>query len=275
MQPCLGKTGPCWKRHCSKCCTVGSTTSCAHGLGQAQYFVHAVVGHVKSTAAGQAPKFLGFGTNHPILLPASSGVSFGGGPGGAGVKTHGSDVVEVASATSLHNLTSVLTSTRKNDAFSHHACDDTILNVVLAPKVWRHPHHVHVVNRVCLRLGDGEPHLSLSDGHTVLDTRPTTLLNAWDVFTQLHVFTLLFFSCFLGFAIPVLFRGRAFLPSCALRLMAKKFYSGDVRANPKASKEKGGWREQEKSSAVVLTSHSVVTHPTSRASPAFCTKLGV
>ena len=117
---------------------------------------------MKSTAAGQAPKFLGFGTNHPILLPASSGVSFGGGPGGAGVKTHGSDVVEVASATSLHNLTSILTSTRKNDAFSHHACDDTILNVVLAPKVWRHPHHVHVVNRVCLRLGDGERHLSLS-----------------------------------------------------------------------------------------------------------------
>ena len=38
--------------------------------------------------------------------------------------------------------------------------------------------------------------ISVSDGHTVLDTRPTTLLNAWDVFTQLRVFTLLFFSRF-------------------------------------------------------------------------------
>ena len=38
--------------------------------------------------------------------------------------------------------------------------------------------------------------ISVSDGHTVLDTRPTTLLNAWDVFTQLRVFTLLFFYRF-------------------------------------------------------------------------------
>ena len=46
-------------------------------------------------------------------MTPSSGVSYGGGAGGAGVKTRGSDMVEVASATVLCALTSVLTSTQK------------------------------------------------------------------------------------------------------------------------------------------------------------------
>ena len=187
-----------------------------------------------------------------MWLPANSGVLFGGGPGGAGVKTHGSDVVKVASATSLLSLFSVSSSPRKYGVIRI-----PFMSSIGSVSVWVMANHtsLHILTaRVPSSsqfLHDGNAgqldvflahfhrrklfnFISLSYGHTVLNARPTTLLNAWDIFTQLHVFTFLFFSCFLCFAIPALFRGRAFLRSCALRLMAKKCYSGDVWANPKS-----------------------------------------
>ena len=73
-------------------------------------------------------------------VKASSGVSSGGGLGAAGVETRGSDVVEVTSATLLRAFTGVPDVNAKIDALSHYACHDTVLNIVLVPKVWRHPH---------------------------------------------------------------------------------------------------------------------------------------
>ena len=56
----------------------------------------------------------------------SSGVSYGGGPGGAGVETRGSDVVEVASPTSLRFMSSIGLGNAEPHLSLHLYCEGTV-----------------------------------------------------------------------------------------------------------------------------------------------------